>query len=239
MLAQRRVPLLCLVGVVALTCVSCIGPGAREPEVAPTVVSLRPTSPPKLTITSSVATSDGAVWYAYDEFDGVGGSPAYSQNRGLFRLHDGAVSHFEVPGTIRVLRAGPDGSLYVGAGCGVLRFRNGLRETLAEVDCDRSDFAGPMIVFDIAIGQDGVVWAAGVYGLAQYDSAGWTEYGVNARRLLVAPDNTLWAEGWDGRAGSGCCYVHVVGNVVTTYTHSASLPVSAELLEEIQGLASR
>jgi hypothetical protein len=96
-----------------------------------------------------------------------------------------------------------------------------------------------MIVFDIAIGQDGVVWAAGVYGLAQYDSAGWTEYGVNARRLLVAPDNTLWAEGWDGRAGSGCCYVHVVGNVVTTYTHSASLPVSAELLGEIRGLASR
>jgi hypothetical protein len=158
---------------------------------------------------------------------------------GLYRLRDGEVSHFDIQGTIRVLKAGPDGDLYVGAGCGVLRFREGIWETLAEVDCSRADWEFPMTVFDIAFASGGAVWVGGVHGLARFDGAGWTEYDARARRLLAAPDGSLWDEGWDGREGSDCCFVHVAGGVVTTYTHTATLPVSGELLEEIRALASR
>lgn len=239
MVSRSRAIILCLVGGIVLTSVACgaYADGERPPD--PTGASLHPTLPPSRTITSSAVTSDGAIWYAYDEFDEAGGSSPYAQRLGLYRLLDGQVSHYEIPGTIRTLRNAPSDDLYVGAGCGVLRFHEEVWETLADVDCDNSSFARPMVPFDIAIAPGGTVWVGGVCGLARFDGTAWTEYGVNARRLLVAPDDSLWAEGWDGKAGSDCCFVHVTGTVVTTYTHTATLPVSPDLLGKIHGLASR
>lgn len=221
-----------------LTCVGCGTQGTEQvaPYPSPTYASLHPTREPSKAITSSAVTPDGSLWYAFDEFDDVGGSAPYSQNLGLYRLKDGQVSHFDIPGTIRVLEAAPDGSLYVGAGCGVLRYGRDRWETLANVDCERSSFAGPMFPFAFAFAENGDVWVGGVHRLARFDGTTWTEYDVRARRILVAADGSVWAEGWDGRANSACCFTHIAGSTAVTYTYSATLPVSEDLLKRIREL---
>ena len=220
---------------ISLAC-STQKPEQVSPSPTPSSAPFHPTLAPNTTITSWAVTPDGSLWYAFDEFDGIGGSPPYSQNLGLYRSKNGQVSLFDIPGTIRVLEVAPDGSLYVGAGCGVLRYGMDKWETLANVDCEHSSFANPMVPFDIAFADNGDAWVGGVYSLARFDGKTWTEYDINARRILVAPDGSLWAEGWDGIANSDCCFTHVTGNTWVTYTHSASLPVSQELLERIYEL---
>jgi hypothetical protein len=191
---------------------------------------------PDRAITSFAATSDGALWYAFDEYDAGGGAPPDSQHRGLYRSLDGRVSHFDVPGTIRVLAEAPDGRLYVGAGRGVLRYADGNLETLIDVERGHASFTRAFVPFDIAFTSNGDVWVSGVYSLARLDGEAWTQYAVNVRRLLVAPDGSIWGQGWDGRAGSDCCYVHVTGDGWTTFTHSAELPISGELLADLESL---
>jgi hypothetical protein len=186
--------------------------------------------------TSHASTPDGALWVAFDDFDDIGGAPPYAQRYGLYRSKDGQVSHFDIPGPIRVLEVAPDGSLYVGARCGVLRYRADRWETLAGVDCDRDTFTHGFVAFDMAFTQDGGVWVGGVHSLVRFDSVAATQYDVNVRRVWVAPDSSLWGEGWDGIAGSDCCFVHVTGHTWVTYTHSAVLPVSKEWLAEIHAL---
>ena len=109
-------------------------------------------------------------------------------------------------------------------------------ETLADVARGVDSFTRGFVPFDIAFTQDGEVWLGGVHSLARLDGEAWTQYDVPVRRLLAAPDGSLWGEGWDGIAGSNCCFVHVTGDAWVTYTHSASLPVSGELLGAIHRL---
>ena len=189
--------------------------------------------------TAAATTPDGSQWVAFDEFDGVGGSSLYSPQLGLYRIKDDQLAHFDVPATLRVLKTGPDGSLYVGAGCGVLRYRMDQWETLANIDCGQSNFKGVVSPFDIAFAHNGDLWVGGIFGLARYDGADWTEYAVMARRLWVAPDDSLWTAAWDGRADSNCCYTRVTGDTWVTFTYSATLPVSADWLEQIGALARR
>jgi hypothetical protein len=191
---------------------------------------------PDKAITSFAATPDGALWYAFDEFDDIGGALPGSPHHGLYRSQDGRVSHFDIPGTIRVLAVAPDGSLYIGAGRGVMRYADGSLVTLAAVAHGQDGFARGFVPFDIAFGQDGDVWVGGVYSLARLDGGTWTQYDTNVRRLLVVPDGSVWGEGWDGIAGSDCCFVHVTGDAWITYTHSAALPVSQDLLGDIHEL---
>jgi len=191
---------------------------------------------PDKAITSFAATPDGALWYAFDEFDDGGGAPPSSPLYGLYRSLDGKLSRFDVPGTIRILEVAPDGSLYLGAGHGVLRYMDGRLEMLVDVERGRGSFAQAFVPFDIAFTPGGDVWVAGVYSLARFDGEIWAQYEVNVRRLLAAPDGSVWGEGWDGRAGSDCCFVHVTGDTWLTYTHSAELPVSRELLASLEGL---
>lgn len=193
---------------------------------------------PDQAITSFATTVDGALWYAFDEFDGGGGSPPGSPQHGLYRSKDGRVTHYDVPGTIRVLEVAPDGSLYVGAGCGVLRHRDDQLETLAEVDCSQDTFAQAFVPFDIVAAENNHIWVGGVYSLARFDGETWTEYDVHVGRLLVAADDSLWGEGWDGIAGSNCCFVHIRGSAWVTFTHSATLPVSQELLHQVHDLTN-
>lgn len=234
----REVILLCVTIGAILLSPACSTQQIEQasPSPTPSLVSIHPTRVPNTSITSYAVTPDGSLWYAFDEFDDIGGSSPYSQNLGLYRLKDGRVSHFDISGTIRVLKVAPDGSLYVGVGCGVLRYGKGKWETLANVDCERSSFTGPMFPFDIAFAGNGDVWVGGIHRLARFDGATWTEYDVKARRILVAPDGSLWAEGWDGKANSDCCFTHVTGDTWATYPHSAALPVSDELRKRIHEL---
>jgi ligand-binding sensor domain-containing protein len=135
-----------------------------------------------------------------------------------------------------VLKVAPDGSLYVGAENGVLRYRADKWETLADVVRDFGEFVPFTIAFDMAIAENGDLWVGGVHNLARFDGQTWTEYDVNVRRLLIAPDGSLWGEGWDGISGSDCCFVHLTGDGWVTYTHSADLPVSQALRSEIHDL---
>jgi len=210
-------------------------------QTRPALPTPRPSFTPRIwtpdrAITSFAATSDGALWYAFDEYDGGGGAPPDSQHHGLYRSLEGQVSHFDVPGTIRVLAEAPDGRLYIGAGCGVLRYADGSLEMLADVECSRSSFMRAFFPFDIAFSPGGDVWVGGVHSLARFDGENWTQYDINVRRLLVAPDGSVWGQGWDGWAGSDCCFVHVSEDTWVTYPHSAELPVSRELLASLESL---
>ncbi len=234
----RKAILLCVATGAILVSTACGTQKTEQisPIPSPSSAPFHPTREPSTTIASCAVTPDGSLWYAFDEFDDLGGSSPYSQNLGLYRSKDGQVSILDIPGTIRVLKVAPDGSLYVGGGCGVLRYRMDEWETLANVDCEHSSFDGRVFPFDIAFAENGDVWAGGVHRLARFDGTTWTEYDIKARRILVAPDGSLWAEGWDGRANSNCCFTHPTGNTWVTFTYSAILPVSEDLLQRIHEL---
>lgn len=184
---------------------------------------------------TAAVTPDGAHWFGFDSFDG-GGSPPYSPLLGLYRLQNGRLSHQDVPGVIRVLKVGPDGALYLGAGCGVWRRRAEQWEALAPLDCAQSTFRGAFFPFDLAFAADGTPWVGGIYALAHWDGTAWTQINVPALRLLVALDGSVWTEGWDGRANADCCFWHATGSTWVTYTHSAALPVSPDLQAEVRAL---
>ena len=191
-----------------------------------------PNRMPSPAITSSAVTPEGSLWYAFDEFDAFGGSPPYSQNMGLYRLEDGQVTHFDIPATIRVLEVAPDGILYVGAGCGVLRYREGTWETLLDLDCGHRTAVTKLFPLDIAF-TDGDVWVGGAHSLARYDGKTWEEYEIPALRIAVARDGTVWASGWDGRANSDCCLTHLSGDEWITYTWTANVPAEPEVLRSL------
>ncbi len=136
---------------------------------------------------------------------------------------------------IRVLKVAPDGDLYLGAGCGVWRRRAEQWETLAPLDCAQTTFRGAFFPFDFAFAPDDV-WVGGIYALAHWDGVAWAQVNVPARRLLVAPDDSVWTDGWDGRADSNCCFWRVTGSAWVTYTASAALPVSPDLQADIRAL---
>jgi len=107
---------------------------------------------------------------------------------------------------------------------------------LLRLEGDPRIFAQALSPFDIAFAPNGDLWVGGVYSLARFDGREWTQYGVPARKLLVAPDGSVWADGWDGLADSDCCFTHITGSTWVTYTHSAPLPVSDDLLVDIHAL---
>jgi hypothetical protein len=203
------------------------------PYVQPTIPAasaLDPLRPPDPSITALEITPDGSLWYAFDVFDSVGGTPPGNANNGLYRLKEGQITHHDVPGPIRVLKTAPDGSLLVGAGCGIWRFHDERIETLMEIACDRATPAPKLRPLDIALGNDGLIWAGSAFDLASYDGESWHEYDVPAIRIAVDSDGSIWTIGWDGRAGSQCCLSHINGDQVSTYSWTTDFPVSAGVL---------
>jgi hypothetical protein len=179
----------------------------------------------------TATTLDGSLWCA---FSGPYDTEPFKSPIGLYRVKDGRVSHLDMP-LIHSLKTAPDGTLYVGAGRGMLRYHMNQWETLISPDGRETDRA--LYYTDIAFTGNGDVWAAGIFNLARFDGKSWTQYGVNARRLLVAPDGSLWTEGWDGDSANNCCFAHVTGNNwLMTYTYSSTLPVSDDLLTRIHEL---
>jgi hypothetical protein len=181
--------------------------------------------------TLSATAAGGAVWYAFDVFDDVGGSPFHSPNHGLYCLKDGQVTRFDIPGTVRVLAVAPDGSLYVGAGWGVLRYHADQWETLLNVDGSQPSPVSDLAPLSIAFADSGDVWVGGAHKLARFDGEEWKEYDIPAVRVAIASDDTVWTVGWDGRADSDCCITHIAGSEWMTYTWTANVPVEPEVLQ--------
>jgi|GEM_PF-2700922 len=189
-------------------------------------------NPNRATLAARLA--DGSTWYAFDRVDVLGGT-SVGGPYGLYRLQDGVLTHVPVPAPVQVLQTTPEGTLYVGAGCGLLRYREGVWEELAAPACVQGSPIGNGPVTAVALGEDEVVWAGTPYSLARYDGT-WHVFPINATQLLVAPDGSVWAAGWSGRAGSGCCFTHLRAGEWVTYTYSAPLPVAPELERAIRAL---
>ena len=215
---------------------SAAAPLTSFPATAGTVDDRRRPGPG---ITASAVLPDGSFWYAFELFDSMGGSTPGSQNQGLYRWLDGQVTHFVIPGAVRVLAAAPDNALYIGAGCGLLRFHAETVETLLEVDCE--DQGRPLKMFPIAIAfaNDGLVWVGGFSNLASFDGQSWQEYKIPALKVAIGPDGTVWAQGWDGRQGSDCCVTHLTHSGPISYLWSADMPAPPELLDKLFGLHGR
>lgn len=184
--------------------------------------------------TARLRLPDGSVWLTFDQPPHIGSVPAHTLS-GLYRLADGELAHFPLQQAVRALAVGPDGALYVGIGCGLLRYQEKMVE-LAPPDCGA---AGPLAlsapVTALAVSDAGTLWVGTPFSLNRYDGA-WEQFDVNASRLLLAPDGSVWAAGWDGRADSGCCLTHLEGGVPMTYTYTAPLPVSPQLEAAIRAL---
>jgi hypothetical protein len=206
---------------------------ALVPVAADPTPTADPYRRPDLHMTTSIVTPDNSLWYAFDKFDDAGGSYPYSPNHGLYRLKDGLITHFDIPATIRVLEAAPDGHLYVGAGCGVMRFRDESWETVLDIDCSYRSSVAKLRPLEITFAEDGTVWVGGAHSLASYRSGSWTEYDIPAPRIVVAVDGTIWTRGWDGRANVECCLTHISGTQTITYTYASDVPVEPAVLNAL------
>ena len=183
--------------------------------------------------TTSASLPDGSTWYGFDAV-GVIGRPANANGPfGLYREEDGRLEHLPLDAPVAALAPGPEGDLYVAAGDRVLRLEGGESQLPASLGAPGESLSGPLS--DISFARDGTVWVGGPFTLARYDGA-WTTYPINARRLLVTEEGDVWAEGWNGRADSSCCFTHVEGERWTTYTHDAPLPLPPSLEAAVRRL---
>ena len=142
-------------------------------------------------VTSVAVTPDGAAWF------GFGDHSASTPGLGLSRFDGQKWDYSLDDAEVNVLVVGPDGALWAGAGCGVQRFDGVAWETVA-----RCEDLPPGNVLDIDFAADGGVWVANGFGLARFDGESWTVYERLVHSLDVAPDGTIWMNGWEGTQGS-------------------------------------
>lgn len=142
-------------------------------------------------VTAAAVTPDGAAWF------GSGDDAFWAAGGGLSRF-DGHDWQYNLgDGNVRVLAVAPDGSPWAGMGCEVWRFDGVAWEVMAR--CDDLPHGN---VLDIVFTADGSAWIATGFGLARLDSQSWTTYDKLANALAVAPDGTIWVNGWEGSQGS-------------------------------------
>jgi hypothetical protein len=158
-----------------------IGP-APSPSVTPI---------PQLPVTNLVVTSDGAVWYSFGNFD------FHPRRGGIVREAQGQQTRFMPEATVQLLKVAPDGSLWAGMGCGLLRFDGQTWQTVIE-NCDKLHGN----VSDLAFTSDGTAWIAAGFKLARYQNGEWTIIDRLIDSIEVTSDGTLWASGWEGTQGS-------------------------------------
>jgi heat shock protein HslJ/ligand-binding sensor domain-containing protein len=143
-------------------------------------------------VTAVAATPDGAVWF------GFGDDAARPAGGGLSRFDGQDWQYLFGDGNVRVLAVAPDGALWAGVGCELWRSAGASWEPVAR--CEDLPHGN---VLDIAFTADGSAWIATGLGLARYDGQSWTTYDRLAHSLTVAPDGTIWVNGWEGSQGSG------------------------------------
>lgn len=210
-----------------------------DPGIPAPTPTTDPRRRPDTSISTSAITSDGSFWYAFDQFDSGGGTIPGSSDQGLFRLKDGEVFHYDIAATIRVLGVSPDGLLYVGAGCGVLRFIDEHWETLLPLGCAARDRLQLLYPLDIVFDDAGNLWVGGLFTLAKYDGESWQEYAISAHRIALDEDGTIWARGWDGRADSNCCLTQIRAGEISTFTWSANIPAGPAVMQDLFDLSPR
>lgn len=177
----------------------------------------------------SATTADGAGWYAFDRVEGMRVQPL-----GLYRLQAGALTHYAVPALITWLEVLPDGYLYVGGSGALFRVEAaGLVDLLAGVYAPVTT-ASPWQTRDLALTQTGDLWVAGQLALLQLGRQRSVAYPLLATHVLAAPDDSVWALGWNGTAENDCCYYHLQAGQVTEYKYTAPLPVSADLEQQLR-----
>jgi ligand-binding sensor domain-containing protein len=143
-------------------------------------------------ITTVAVTPDGVAWFGFGDHSVAtpgGGLSRFDGQEWQYALDDAEVS---------VLGVAPDGSLWAGVGCEVLRFDGIAWQTVSRCG---GDFP-PGNTLDIAFTPDGAAWVANGFGLARFDGKSWTVYERLVNSLDVAPDGTLWVHGWEGTQGS-------------------------------------
>ena len=202
---ERLVVLLSVSGLLLAGCVSA------TPEPAPSAtVKDGPTSD---RVTTVAVTPDGAAWF------GFGDHSTSTPGGGLSRFDGQEWQHFLDDTEVNVLAVGPDGSLWAGVGCDVQRFDGIAWETV--LGCGKPLPRGN--VLDIAFTPDGAAWVANGFGLAHFDGRSWKVYDRLINSLEVAPDGTVWMNGWEGLQDS--FYVaQLDGQNWTIYSTSDSFP---------------
>ncbi len=147
---------------------------------------------------SSIAvTPDDAVWFGF-------GYPTPTDGQahdGIIRLHGQEMSHFDaasgLPGdNVQVLKAAPDGVLWMGAGCNVA-YLDGQNWQVVNPGCENRH-----AVLDMAFTPDGAVWIATLFDLARLHGQAWTRYDKMLHVLAAAPNGDLWGSGWEGLQNS-------------------------------------
>jgi hypothetical protein len=154
------------------------------------------------------------------------------QEYGLYRLRGGQQFHYDTPIFIRSLEQLRDGQLYIG-GKEILRV---VGDELHPIAPDFAPLPEEEIwqVIDMEMTSDGEIWAAGELKLLHFGHEQSTVYDLITNHVTVAPDDSVWALGWDGLADSNCCIFHVQAGSVTTYQRGDELPVSPELANQIR-----
>ena len=78
----------------------------------------------------------------------------------------------------------PDGALWAGVGCSVLRFDGADWQTLARC----GEEVPPGDILDMDCTPDGTAWVANGFSLASYDGSAWTVRNKLANELIAAPE---------------------------------------------------
>jgi ligand-binding sensor domain-containing protein len=202
---ERPAVVLTVFGLFLAGCVSA------APE--PTSSAIVEDGPTHERVTSVAVTPDGAAWF------GFGDHSTSTPGGGLSRFDGQGWQHFLDDAEVNVLAVAPDGSLWAAVGCGLRRFEDIAWETVA--GC--GEVLPPGNVLDIAFTPDGAIWVANGYGLARFDGRSWLVHDKLINSLEVAPDGSLWMNGWEGLEDS--FYVaRFDGENWTMYSTSDSFP---------------
>jgi hypothetical protein len=182
---------ICFVLALASTCVllpfGCLD-GPSEP--AGTATSACTASPPGsigkkpiCDLRDLAVTPDGSVWAATGE--------------GLLRLQGEAWESVLEGAEVNALSVSADGSLWVAVGCNVKRFDGVDWEAVARC----GEYLLTAKVLDIDFTPNGSAWLATGFGLLCLGGER-TAYERMIHSVVVAPDGSIWANGWEGTQDS-------------------------------------
>ncbi len=146
--------------------------------------------PARSQATAAAVTPDGAVWF------GFGDSAADVAGGGLSRFDGREWQYFLDDANVQALAAGPDGTLWAGAGCTLWRLNVADWQQVGGCEQIKGN------ILDIAVASDGAVWAATGMALARFDGQSWTAYDRLIHSVAIGTGDTLWAVGWEGTQGS-------------------------------------
>lgn len=171
---------------------------------------------------------DGTQFVSFDDECGSLCTHQY----GLYRLHNGEQFHYNTPIVIRTIAQLRDGHVYVG-GTDILRVVGDELQSIVDEFSPLENNFYPVI--DMEMTSTGEIWAATGLALIHFGYEQSTIYPLITSNVTIAPDDSVWALGWDRTADSNCCVFHVQSGIVTTYQKGEALPISEELTAEIYG----